>query len=301
MDYGEIVSTSFRLSWKYKSLWLLGLFASGWTFFGFDMLTDLKDKRHFRIEDFAFLDRLHVEETTVIWLATVIGLILLSFIIIHVMLNAICTPALIDAVNRLTRGGVYRLRESVSSGVKFMWRTLALLLLHFLVHLIFWILLVAIVVMFFAIHVLMGVFAILVAIVLGIVFVFVVASVFQLSYRALVARDVGITEALEEGFQLLHHNKMSCLVIFLIYFGLFILTSILATLVLVIMLLPFVLLANLSAGGLIAAVVVGVPVFWFLTLPISGFLGATFESMYTIFYFRLFEPPRTESSTPVQA
>ena len=300
MDYGEIVSTSFRLSWKYKSLWLLGLFASGWTFFGFDMLTDLEDKRHFNIEDLAFLDRLHLEETMVMGVAIVIGLILLSFLIIHVMLNAICTPALIDAVNRLTRGGVYRLRESFSSGVKFMWRTLALLLLHFFVHVIFWIMLVAIVVMFFAINVLLGVFAVLMAIVLGIVFVFVVASVFQLSYRALVARDVGIAEALEEGFQLLHHNKLACLVIFLIYFGLFLLTSILATLVLVLLLLPFVFLANLSTGGLIAAVVIGVPVFWLLTLPISGFLGATFESMYTIFYFRLFEPPRTASSASVQ-
>ncbi|HQL24855.1 MAG TPA: hypothetical protein PKY95_10605, partial [candidate division Zixibacteria bacterium] len=58
----------------------------------------------------------------------------------------------------------------------------------------------------------------------------------------------------------------------------------------VVMAIPFVLLAMSSSAGLIAALAIGIPLFWLVSLPAGGFLGAVFETMYTLFYFRLLEP-----------
>jgi len=275
VDYGEILSTSFNVGWRHKSLWIFGLFASGFALplnnfkDDFDFSTD-----RFDFENFEFADM-------VPWIVLGVGLVVLLAIIVSLICHSISTPALVDAVNRITRGGQYRFRTSLSTGIKYMWRTLALLLLHFLTHAVFWLFVVLLTVAFFA------------------VFTFVVLTTFSLAFRALVVRDATVTDALAEGFDLLRRNKMSCLVIAVINFVLGVVTFLAVMLVVVVLVIPFLAISALSDAGLAVSLLVGIPLFWLVTLPISGYLGAVFEAIYTIFYFRLYEPTPATSTAPM--
>jgi len=293
VDYGEILSTSFNVGWRHKSLWIFGLFASGFALplnnfkDDFDFSTD-----RFDFENFEFADM-------VPWIVLGVGLVVLLAIIVSLICHSISTPALVDAVNRITRGGQYRFRTSLSTGIKYMWRTLALLLLHFLTHAVFWLFVVLLTVAFFAIAVPLGVLGIVFGLPIAIVFTFVVLTTFSLAFRALVVRDATVTDALAEGFDLLRRNKMSCLVIAVINFVLGVVTFLAVMLVVVVLVIPFLAISALSDAGLAVSLLVGIPLFWLVTLPISGYLGAVFEAIYTIFYFRLYEPTPATSTAPM--
>ncbi|MBU2652520.1 MAG: hypothetical protein KKA81_16465, partial [Bacteroidetes bacterium] len=124
MDYGEIINSAFRLSWRKKSLWIFGLFAFGMAYPSLDW------EEHFdfsKFDSFGF-DQLNLDGNLAA-LFTLVGLLVALMVIIHVLLNAISTPALVDAVNRITRGGQYRFKTSLQTGIQYMWRTLALMIL----------------------------------------------------------------------------------------------------------------------------------------------------------------------------
>ncbi len=288
MDYGEIINSSFRLSWRYKSLWIFGLFAFGTSFPSFNWSERFKDSDFFHFAPGTF-EGFHLDTLGPMIIALVV-LIVLLMIAISILASAISTPALVDAVNRITRGGQYRFKTSLKTGVHYMWRTLALMVLAFFAVLLFMGVLFGFGAIAFVIHWGFGILALLVLIPLFLVGIFVVSTVVNLAYRSIVVRDVTITEALGEGIELLKRHTWPCVVMALIYLGLVIGVAIAATIVVLVIAIPFVAIAMMSHTGLITALLIGIPVFWLVMLPISGFLGTAFESMYTIFYFRLYEP-----------
>ena len=280
MDYGEIINSSFRLAWRYKSLWLFGLFAFGVSFPSIDWQKDLQLPS---MGSTAFEGYGTALIALIVLFAVLFGLIML-------LLNAISTPALVDAVNRITRGGEYRFKTSLQTGIHYMWRTLALMILAFFAMVVLIGILAGIAVIMFKVAAPLGVLSLLFILPLLLFIIFVVTTILNFAFRSIVVRDCTIAEGLGEGMELLKRNFWPCIVMALIYIGLAIVVGIGALIVGVLVVAPFVALALMSKAGMIAALVVGLPTFWLVMLPISGFLGTAFETMYTIFYFRLYEP-----------
>lgn len=294
MDYSEIINSSFRLAWRYKSLWLLGLFASGFGLYSFQSGFEV-DPDNYQLT-FPGLEGIQLPETPIILAAA--GAIVLLLLLASILLNAICTPAIVDAVNRLTRGGVYTLGASFSTGTYFMWRTLGILLLHFFTYVVLVGMLALVVVLLAVVNPILIIIAVLFGIPIGMLLIFAIETVFQLTYRVLVVRDVPIADAFAEAFALLRARPGPCAILFLLYFVLIIAISMIAAAIFFVMAVPFVLLAMASNVGLILALLFGIPLYWIISLPISGFLGAVFETMYTLFYFRLVEPVPAPAPAP---
>jgi hypothetical protein len=283
MDYGTLVNNAFRVAWRYKTLWIFGLFAGATPQFNFQFGSP--DFRSWSAEPGTLP---HVFEPLVanLWpfiiAASIIGLLFL-------ILSFIAQPALIDAVNRIARGGSYRFGESFSAGLDFFWRFVGLALLMFLFMLGGFLVVALIGVVAFVIHTAVGILSLLVLIPVSIVIIFIFVNVLMLGERAMVVRNVRIADALEEGWMLVRRNPGQVVVVTLIIFGLAIAFSIVIVIGFVIMSLPFIAVLStmqMSLELLLLGILIGLPV----SLVIGGFSGTFFSSLYTLFYFQLVEP-----------
>ena len=115
MNYGKIVEDSFSLGWKYKSLWFFGLFAGSFGEFNFQYEAD----EPFDFETLEYDSYQSVLE----YLAPILAAVLVIVFVLSI-LRLICSPALVDVVNKITRGGTYNFWDSYSRGLDFFWRYL---------------------------------------------------------------------------------------------------------------------------------------------------------------------------------
>lgn len=284
MNYGKIIEDSFGLGWKYKSLWFFGLFAGSLAGFNF------KYKPEQQIDP-ASLEFESVEQL-VAYSLEYLAPILLPVIFLTIVLFAmriICSPALIDGVNKITRGGTYKFWDSYSRGLDFFWRYLGL-------NVLFTVVMVGVIIVSMGIAGLIHWLMLLLIIPVIMIFGFVGGSVFVLAERSLVVRDNSIGDALEEGWVLFKTNIGKCIVIFLIIFGLVLGTVI----VLGILGFMFYFPINMIVGGITENIVLIFVLTGILGMPVSivlgGFSGTFFHSLYTLFYFGLVDP-----STPYAA
>ncbi|MCB2230051.1 hypothetical protein KQH82_04990 [bacterium] len=293
MDYGYIVNRAFQIAWRYKSLWVFGLFVGGFTNLNLNLPGDSFDFGQGGSEPFGAIS------PEVFGALLMLGLILgLVFLIAY----CIAAPALIDGVNRIERGGVYTFGASFSTGVDNFWRILGLGVLLFVVM----------VAIFVFGAIVFGIGAAIIgisagdsnpgpaiaAIILGVlilipVFIFLyflIATPFQLAQRVIVVRSARIADALSEGWLLFKQNFGKALVIFLIRIGIslaigivmFIIFAVIALLVLIFVPNPMEHLAE----AVILGILFGLPI----SLVLGGFMGTFDSSLYTLFYFELVEP-----------
>ncbi len=275
MEYGKLVNRSWNLSWQNRSLWILGLLASGGSIFGLDW------QKH--SEEFG---KLHISPAIGVLILGVAVVLILAFLILHL----IATGALIDAINRLARGGVYRLRDSFAVGIDFFWRMFGIYLVGVFAALILLAAVVVPAVICFLVGTVVGALSLIVLIPLGLAGMFVLTNVFALSQRALVVRNVRLADAIEEGYWLFRKNLTGNLVVFVLFMALSIGLWMVGIMIIGLAAGPFIALALASTTGLIVAILLGLPIVLIVMWVISGFLGAFFSSLYTLFYFELVEP-----------
>jgi hypothetical protein len=283
MEYGVIVRRAWALAWQNKSLWILGLFAGGGGMAGFNWNSDKFSP-----------DKLHISTATF----AVFGLGLLFLALVFILLSILANAAIIDAVNRLARGGVYRLRDSFSVGVDFFWRFLGLCLLGLGTGIILVAILAVPGILCFMSSTLVGVMSLLVLVPLFLAGAFVINGIFQLAARALVVRNSRIGDAVEEGYLLFRNRLGSNLAIFLIYLVLAIGVSVISLVILGIIGGPFVAMALLSTAGLVAALLIGLPLVILVMWVMNGLTGSFFSAIYTLFYFELVEPSAAPFAPP---
>jgi len=290
MDFGKIVNNSFKIAWEHKSLWILGLFAGG-SFSGFHWnMGDVDLKKYFDLESIGigrhFLDSLPPLELLLIPLAAFFLFFLLFLLIMHL----ICLPAIIDGVNKISRGGRYSLGGSFKTGLQYFWRFAGLFLLSFFVTILSTVMLVLIAVVFFTMHIAVGFLSLLVLLPMLFFIIIAVTNIYSLTQRSIVVRNFSIGDALGEGFYLFKSRFLDNLLIFLIYIGLTIGLGLAAAIIWVIVGLPIGFIVMAMGVSLVPAIIIGM----ILGLPISfvvgGFLGTVFANLYTLFYFELVEP-----------
>ena len=290
MDYGKIINRSFQIAWQYKTLWLFGLFASGGSSnFNLDF-NALRDKHNspFGISGFNIPDEAIF---SLITFALIFGFIVF-------LVGIIAEAALIDSVNKIERGGVYRFSDAFSAGINNFLKFLGLAILFFFTLMICIGTLVLIGVLAFVIHLAMGILYLLIAIPVFFLLLIVIYNIYALAQRSIVVRQNSIGDALEEAYFLLRKHFSKMVVLAFIYVGLAIGLGIVTFIIWLIINLPIgaiTLAMDLNLVSIIiAAFIFGLP----FSLIMGGILGTFFSSLYTKFYFELVEPTPTQSFAP---
>ncbi|HOP07660.1 MAG TPA: hypothetical protein PLF13_10250 [candidate division Zixibacteria bacterium] len=294
MDYGNIVKESFKIAWEHKSLWVFGFFASGGIGFNFDPSTFGGSRSELPWGTPNGLENIFDSH----WLLPFIGLIAI-IILVFLIVNLICTPALIDAVNRIRRGGTYTFKSSFSAGVDFLGRFLLFFLILLACSIVFFGVLVGIGALAFCIHVAVGVVSLLILIpvfILGISLCYVLTA---LTERAMVLRNIGIAKAFDEAVLLIRREPGKNAIMLLINIAISIGLSMGSMILFLMIGLPLAALGVLSGLSLIPAIVLTMIIGFPISLVIGGFVGTGIFNMYTLFYIELVEPTQpTAASIP---
>jgi hypothetical protein len=282
MNYGKIIENSFSFSWRYKSLWIFGLFAGSGSNFNMDL--GLEQPTEAESLPFGSIDQLWQFILPI--LAAVAILVLILFV-----LHMICSPALVDAINRIARGGTYSFSDSYSRGIDFFWRKLGLTVIF--VAAVIGVILVAIMPI-----VALNLLGILLLFPIFIVGFFFTITIYSLAERAMVVRDTTIGAAIEEAYVLLKQNFGKCVIIALIFIGLSFGIALLFFMLAAMLYFPVNMLVKSITENrsmiFILGVLMGLPI----TYVVGGFIGTFFHSIYTLFYFGLVDPASPYANLP---
>lgn len=302
MPYWEIVTRSFRISWRHKYLWLLALFAgeSGGGFsFNYNSPTFPGTNGNNKSPDFGA-----VNQQVSHWLADNIGFIVAAsvvFILIAIaffVLAAVCEGAVVraaaehDAKRPFGLGLAWRTgRATMGAIIRFRLLLLALALPVLVVFATLAIGLVAAIVgnngAVIAVLALIGVFFILASI----VYVVALAFIDRLGARAVVLEQLGATAALGRGYRLLRKRLGRVLLVWLLSVAVGIVLGICFAIAGAILVVPAVVFAFAAyASGssvwwlvIVFAVLILLPI----VLVIQAFVAAQNSTYWTLAFRRL--------------
>lgn len=286
IDFGKLIQRSFEIAWRFKTLWIFGLFAGGMEAFNFDWTKKVSHEQVDMSFAYDWFERLNLPTDLVPPDLAVFGAIILWALALGLLFficYLIAQPAIIDGVNKVTRGGQYSFGTSFSRGADFFWRFFGITLVEIFVA-------IAVLAVVVVLAVVLTPFTLLLTVPCGLVAFFFVYHTFGLAEVAMVARNNQIADAISEGWNLLMRNKANCFIMTLVLIGLAIGFFIVVSLVTLVCYLPINLLVlgvthNLAAI-LLLAVFIGLPV----AVVVGGYTGTFFNALYVQFYFRLVEP-----------
>lgn len=292
MDYGNLLSRAFNISWKHKILWVLGFFAASMGTFGgiHDRLPDGAERWFGRINP--DLSDAVVEwfefnpEISIALVILVIGLVLLLALFFFVM-SLICIAGLIDGVIRIEGNQGYTLKKLFKSGASYFWRYLALFFIFFAIGVTTILILITPVILAVIAAGGIGLILLIFIIPIGIAAVFFFGNIYSLTQREIVANQTPIFTAIGEGYRLLIRHVGPNIIIFIINTFLWIAIVIAGLILVAIFVAPIVILAALSKSFLILALVIGIPLFIVVAVILEGFLGTFFNTLMTLFYLEL--------------
>ena len=289
MDYGRIISRSFEIAWKYKWLWLFGMFAAGTGFnLKFEYVLGLSPTNPFSSAGMENIDPKTI-------LATYAGLMPIAFLM--GLMALFSTASIIDTVNRIERGGSYSFGSAFSAGVDNFFLMFGLALIFFVSAIAYMIFLVLLIILLSAINKILGGLAGFFLVIASMFLGLLVVQILNLSYRVVVMRKCGLFDAISEATKLVKMNigkNVAAFFIMLVFgIGFAIITGIFWVI------LNFPIDAIIQAMNLhsylamMAALVIGLPIS-FIFAGIFGVFGTTFM---TLFYIELVEPMAEKIST----
>ena len=305
MNYRDLLTTSFRITWRHRYLWFFGFFAG--TAFNFPSFGG-----NFGGDsglDQAGLDNLLPSPQVLVAIGLGVALLVLAF----AALSIISQGALAESVAAIDRGEPRNFRAAWRAGTSRFWRVLGQLVLLALAG-VGLLLLVALplgglVAGTFAVteapgaRIAIVVVAVLVAIVAFIGLFVPLSIVVQLSLRELVVGGERPTDAIRRGYRLFRRQLGKSLLLWLIQVGIAIgaaIAILLAALVAgVLLAIPAILLAVAELIG--AAIVVGIAAALVLLGPLLaafGALGAFGHSFWTLAWLRLRAMPDAAPTPP---
>ena len=304
LNFGEVLSRAWQITWKYKVLWIFGILAGctngggggsgggsggGNSGYGtgpsnFDVPPEL---RNFVYQMETFFDWAMDNW----WIFIVIGLVVLLLVVISVFLGTIGRIGLIKG-SYAAETGAERLvfGELFSTSLPYFWRVFGL---SFLIGLAFVILFVPIV--------LMGVFTagvgflcLLPLICLMVPVGWAVNLIIEQANRAIVLEDMSMFNAFRRGWEILKANVGPLLVMSLILFGITLVLGIIIALPIFIVVFPTIFAFVLGRGQsftplylAVACICLYAPVSWIL----NGVLTTYTQTAWTLTYMRLTQKP----------
>jgi len=293
VDFSTIINKSISIAWRYKTLWIFGLFAGGGSGFNFDpddFIGSDFNRNDWNNTDLGnFFDNLpfHFTEQLAIGIVAALVAVMLVFMVCHFIAN----PALIDAVNKITRGGKYRFGDSFSRGLDLFWRFVGLTIIVVII-------VIAVIAFVTLLAIVLTPFTLILTIPVVIVLAFITFHTFALAEVAIVARNGMIMDSINEGFLLFKQNIGNCLILTFIYIGLFIGIGILLVLITLFAFLPVNLLVGFLTGEVVLTLILGLILALPVSLVVGGIIGTFSSSLYTQFYFALVDPESTAKPLP---
>jgi hypothetical protein len=310
MNYGELLSEAFRLTWRNRFLWFFGIFVAGAG--SFNLPANFGGGQGQAPFGPTAGPLRWISENLVLFLTAVITVVVV-LAVVYLVLSMISHGALAEGVAALHRGETRRFGPTFRAGTANFWRVLWLKGLFFLMAL-------GLALLIFLPVALGGLAAFsltdsagvrVLAVVLGVVFVVVAlvavflpfAIVNQFALRELVVNRRRVLESIGGGFGLFWRNIGRSLLVWLLQLAVMLGLGIGALVVLVIfgaiLLGPAIaLFATERASAGVVAVVVGGLLFLVPLLVISGALGTFNHAYWTLAYLRLTGHP--EGSQPGQ-
>jgi membrane-anchored glycerophosphoryl diester phosphodiesterase (GDPDase) len=312
VNYGELLSEAFRLTWRNRFLWFFGLFVAG-AGGSFNFPTNLGGGQMQAPFGSPAGPLRWISENLALFVAAVIAVVVV-LALVFLVLAMISHGALVESVAALHRGEARRFGPAFRTGARNFWRVLGLKVLFFLMALGLGLLVFLPVALggltVFSLTDSTGVRVL--AVVLGVLFVVVAlvvvflpfAIINQFALRELVVSRRRILESTAGGFGLFRRNigrsLLAWLVQLAVMLGLGIATVVVLVILGAIFLGPAIALfaTERATAGVVAAVIGGL-LFLVPLLVISGALGAFNHAYWTLAYLRLTEHP--EGSQPGQA
>jgi hypothetical protein len=192
LPIGDIIRDSFKLAWRFKYLWLFGLFAAGGGGFkipGGDDSGGIPD----------------IEEAKAWVMAAMAMILLLVFTvgIVILILHVISKSALVYNVYQIETDGVHSLSIGWDFGWKKFWPMLGLTVLTMIVSFGFIAIIILVVVALFVMAVPLGILSLLFAIPAGIIGFAIMIVVWTYAERFLVLETRTIFDSIGEGWSLL--------------------------------------------------------------------------------------------------
>ncbi|HEX2728507.1 MAG TPA: hypothetical protein VHM16_02060 [Rubrobacteraceae bacterium] len=312
MNYGEIISSAVRLTWRNKFLWFFGFFAGASASFNFPGGGGSGDggiggglPAPLRSIVSWVQDNLALFLTVVITLGVLI-------VVVGIVLSMISQGALAESVAALDRGEERRFGTTWRAGTANFWRVLGLKLLFILisigVSLILTLVLVAPTVGIFfatesvAARVIAVIFAVLAGIALLVLIFIPLAVIGQWALRRLVVDRDRIWESIRSGFGLFRRNIGRSLLVWLIQLGLMLGAGIVMLIALIILGLllvgPAFLLIRADYTALAITVgAIGGTILLAVFFVLSAILGTFNSSYWTLAYLRLSAPQHRDTET----
>ena len=306
MNYGNLIIGAFRITWRFKFLWLYGIFlGTGLNFnsFNYNLSLDDSDARLFRgHESVKEITRwINDNLTLIIALVAVIIFLALLFWVVRI----ISQSAVVWSVAKAKNETAPTFLEAFKVGLTFFWRLFGLFLLVSLVLVLF--LLIFLVPPFFIFFSTFGngpiiAFPILALFILLIILVVIPLIVFvnvlvMYAIRFIVIDDRHIMNALGSSVRLIRNNPGTSLLVWLLSAALVIAIAIALFVAIILLGIPIGLLAYflITSGVTVVKIAILATLGIALTmviLTLSGFGQAYFSAFWTLAWIELTQPEK---------
>lgn len=313
MNYGDLISEAFRITWRNRFLWFFGFFAAGGGgSFNFNFPTGAGDGGvPGNVPDWLSGPGRWIQDNLVLFFV-VVGALVIMLVLVFIVLGLISAGGLADSVAALHRGEQRRFSSTWQAGLSYFWRVLGQALLFLLISLGLLLVIglpvglgvaaVLAVTESTGLRVLFIVLAALFAIVLLIAVFVALYIIGQLALRELVVGGERVLGSISAGYNLFRRNIGRSLLVWLIQLALAIGLGIAALVVFLILGLILIgpAVALFTADYTTAAILVGIAgglLFLIPALVISGAIGTFNHAYWTLAYLRLVEPTPPATST----
>jgi len=310
MNYGDLISEAFRITWRNKFLWFFGFFVSGGLGSSINVPSNLGGQQGLPFGSVSGPFR-WISENLVL-LLVIVGALVVVLALIFIVLAIISHGALAESVAALHRGEQRRFGLTWRAGTRYFWRVLGLKILFLLMALG-----LGLLIFLPAVLGALGVFAAtestglrVLSVILGVLFVLAMlilvflpfAIINQFALRELVVGGRRVMDSIGGSFGLFRRNIGRSLLAWLVQFGVMLGLGI--AMVVVVIILGVILLgpavALFAADQTTAAVVVGIVGGLLFLIPlfvISGAISAFNHSYWTLAYLQLTAPADRDAET----
>ncbi len=279
---GDIIRDSFKLAWKFKYLWLFGLFAAGGGGGG-----NFGGK----------FDPSNIDAAKEWILAALAAIILIgsAILLVVLVLHVISKTALIYNVYQIETGGAHSLSGGWDFGIKRFWPMLGVTLLELVVATAFVTVLVLVEVALFVVHIALGFLSLLIALPALFAGLMAISLMWTYANRFVVLETRGVIEALGEGMSLMRRQWKPSLLMLLVKIGIAIAFGIGLAGVGAVLFLPAIALWMMSKP---LAIVYGVLVLLPFTVLLTSYVGTFDSTAWTKVFLQLRAPDYAAPGAP---
>jgi hypothetical protein len=284
-DYGSLLSRTWQITWKHKTIWALLVLPMLLSFFFIPLF----------IAPFFFMDKGGVSNNTETILLIVILLFFIIFMVSSLMINTICMSSATLGVIRAERGeGSLSFGDLLKDGTEYFGRILGVtLIISLTVGLIFSLFFMCV---FISSVVTMGLASLCLQPIMILLtpLMFLVVGLMEAAETAAIAENLNPMDAVKQALQVVReHVWKYVLITLIVYFGSSILTSFLVVPIMMpIFAVPFLLESgqNMGQGTMIAIVVAFICICFPLMLAFQSLVGTFMKTALDITYLRLTHP-----------